>query len=93
MIDTDPATKNPHVIAARIIADIKKTGRAVTHEDINSVLKEQGHSITAYELKQLININHSTYKVADLINDTKDLTIYKAFNILYPNKVTVGTRR
>ena len=76
--DTGQISTNPHIIAARIIADVRATGRMVTHTDINTVLENQGYSITAEELDQLKAIPYNTYSFADTS------LIIKALKTLYP---------
>lgn len=50
--DTSQPTNNPHLLAARII----KSGKPVTHNEVNTVLEHQNISVTQEELDVLTNI-------------------------------------
>lgn len=83
--DTGSETTNPHILAERII----NRGGPITHNDINTVLENQGLSITEKELEELKAIKPVTYSLSDLQEikkqfpkDSKGWCIYQFTNTL-----------
>lgn len=60
--DTGGHSTNPHILAERIII----RGGPITHNDINSVLEDQGISITEDELEEMKAIQPETYSLSVL---------------------------
>lgn len=77
--DIGQVSNNPHLIAARIIADVQATGRQVTYQDINAVLVNQGYLITAEELEQLKDIPYTKYSFVT------PYSIIKTLKLIYPS--------